>query len=189
MANSNVTHRQVSTLGSAPTKETDDHEPKSSSSKPIFNINISISFSSAFNIPSTLEAAAARILRNLGTFLPFYVIFIGVVLLITLIPQRKFSLFLLLVNTNFTVLYLLLLRAFPSSLLLHKWIDKRLIFAALAVATIVEMIVTDAGLHLFFTLVGTIPVILIHAVLQATEGYSVIEDQVTGANDYIAETV
>ncbi|KMT16856.1 hypothetical protein BVRB_2g043360 [Beta vulgaris subsp. vulgaris] len=187
MANSTITHRQVSTLDSPPIKE--DHEPNTPTSKPKFNININVSFSCPLNIPSSSEIAALRILRNLSTFLPLYVIFIWIILLIALIPCRKFSLFLLLINTNFAVIYSLALRAFPTSVLLHQWIDKRIVFALLVIASAVEMIITEAGLHLLFTLVGTVPVILIHAVLQATEGYSVIENQVMGANDSIADVV
>ncbi|KNA17550.1 hypothetical protein SOVF_079080 [Spinacia oleracea] len=184
MANSNVSQRQVSSLESTtPIKELADDEPKSPTSKQNL-VNINISLSVPINIPST-----QRILRNWSTFLPFYMTFIWIVLLITLIPRREHSLFLLLVNTNLVVMYLLALRAFPSSVLLHRWIDKRIIYVSFAVATMFEMILSDAGLHLFFTLVGTVPVILIHAVLQATQGYSVIQDQCTVANDRIADTV
>ncbi|KAF2300241.1 hypothetical protein GH714_010946 [Hevea brasiliensis] len=92
-----------------------------------------------------------------------------------LIPQRKVSLILLVIMTYVGSLYLLLLSAVPSSNIIHKILDKRLVLPVIVVATMVELVLTDAGLHLLLTLAGSLPVVLVHAVLWVIEDFSVEE--------------
>lgn len=129
-----------------------------------------------FNIPLTPEAAAVRIIRNLENFGLYYTIFVWGVLFITLVPQRKVSLVYLVATTYVTCVYLLLLRAQPNSMVLHRVIDKRLVLALLAVATAVELILTHAGIHLLATLAGGVPVVIAHAVLYVADDLFVGEE-------------
>lgn len=132
-------------------------------------IALSVALTWPFSIPSTAESAAARIVRNLARFKLLYALFIWGVLAIALIPARKVSLLLLSVTGNFTLLYALLLRAMPDSVVLHRLIDKRLVAALVVTGTAVEMILTRAGIHLVIVVVSCIPVILLHAALVAPE--------------------
>lgn len=91
-------------------------------------------------------------------------------------PQRKVSLVYLVATTYVTCIYLLLLRAQPNSVVLHRVIDKRLVLALLAVATAVELILTDAGIHLIGTLAGGVPVVIAHAVLCVADDLFVGEE-------------
>ncbi|CAK9149405.1 unnamed protein product [Ilex paraguariensis] len=97
------------------------HKPKTFKAKTQTNFNLIF----PFNIPLTPEAAAVRIIRNLGYFRLYYTMFIWVILFITLVPKRKLSLVLLVVMTVVASLYLQLLRALPDSIVLHRIIDKR----------------------------------------------------------------
>ncbi|KAF2300243.1 hypothetical protein GH714_010958 [Hevea brasiliensis] len=67
-------------------------------------------------------------------------------------PTAKGSLILLVIMTYVGSLYLLLLSAVPSSNIIHKILDKRLVLPVIVVATMVELVLTDAGLHLLLTL-------------------------------------
>ncbi|KAJ9189186.1 hypothetical protein P3X46_000512 [Hevea brasiliensis] len=129
-----------------------------------------------FKIPSSPEAAAQRIIRNLGHFALYYTHFVWIILFISLIPQRKVSLILLVIMTYVGSLYLLLLSAVPSSNIIHEILDKRLVLPVIVVATMVELVLTDAGLHLLLTLAGSLPVVLVHAVLWVIEDFSVEEE-------------
>ncbi|CAJ1825532.1 unnamed protein product [Sphenostylis stenocarpa] len=142
---------------------TDPHEPEPKGPQENFYRN----FRSycPINIPSTSEAAGVRIMRNIGSFGLYYTLFVWIILFITLIPMRKVSLILLVIMTYVTTIYCLILRAFPNSVVLHKIIDQRVVLALLAVATAVQLILTEAGIHLAVTLTCTVPVVLVHAVL------------------------
>ncbi|CAK9169530.1 unnamed protein product [Ilex paraguariensis] len=129
-----------------------------------------------FNIPLTPEAAAVRIIRNLGYFGLYYALFIWVILFITLVPKRKLSLILLVAMTIVACLYLLLLRALPDSVVLHRIIDKRFVLFLLVVITAVELILTRAAIHLFVTLAATIPIVLVHAIFRVREDLFVNEE-------------
>lgn len=59
-------------------------------------------------------------------------------------------------------LYVMLLRALPNSILLHKITDKRLVFFILIIITGVELVLTRAAIHLLATLLSTIPIIFAH---------------------------
>ncbi|KAL0464262.1 UNVERIFIED_CONTAM: hypothetical protein Slati_0313800 [Sesamum latifolium] len=98
------------------------------------------------------------------------------VLFIALIPQRKDSVVCLVITTEITFLYFLLLRSFPDSVLLHKIIDKRLVLFLLFVITAVLLILTRAAVHFFVVLAATLPVVLLHAVLSRTEDVVVHEE-------------
>lgn len=133
-----------------------------------------------FNIPSNPEAAAVRIIRNLEHFALYYAHFVWIILFISLIPARKVSLIYLVIMTYVASLYLLLLRALPNSCNIDKYVDRRLVLAVIAIATMVELIVTDAGLHLLITLSAAIPVVLLHAALWVRLDASV--DEKTGGD-------
>ncbi|CAI9765136.1 unnamed protein product [Fraxinus pennsylvanica] len=137
-----------------------------------------------FNIPSTPESAAVRIIKNLEKFSLYYSIFVWTVLFITLIPKRKVSLILLVAMTEVTFLYFLLLRALPNSVVLHKIIDKRVVLSLLFMITSVELIFTRAFVHLFVTLSATIPVVILHAVFSKRDDVYVIEEG-SGAGELV----
>ncbi|KAE8038554.1 hypothetical protein FH972_011053 [Carpinus fangiana] len=130
-----------------------------------------------FNVPISSEAAAVRIIRNLGYFGLYYTIFVWIILFISLVPKRKVSLIFLVAMTLVTCFYLVLLRALPNSVgLLDKVVDKWLVLVFLAAVTAVELILTRAGIHLCVTLACGIPIILVHAVLRVTDDLFVGEE-------------
>ncbi|KAK9273566.1 hypothetical protein L1049_018376 [Liquidambar formosana] len=161
-------HSTAST--STPMAQTDD--PKGSTRKRRKDVKLLC----PFNIPSSPEATAVRIIRNLSSFGPYYTFFVWVILFISLIPKRKVSLMYLILMTVVTRLYLLLLRVLPNSIVLRKIIDKRLVLAVLAIATAIELILTHAAIHLLVTLAVGIPIILVHAVLKARDDQFVKEE-------------
>ncbi|XP_057440381.1 uncharacterized protein LOC130732329 [Lotus japonicus] len=132
------------------------------------------------DIPSTSEATAVRILKNFTNLGLYYTLFVWIILFITLIPERKVSLILLVIMTYVTTVYCLILRSCPNSVLLHRIIDKRFVLCLLAIATSVQLVLTEAGIHLAVTLASSMPVVLLHAVLWA--GYDAYEiENVSGA--------
>lgn len=170
MANFGTTQRIPTS--STPLSTDEHYEPKTPHQKQYKEFK----FSCPFNIPLTPEASALRIIRNLANLGLYYTAFVWIILFITLIPKRKVSLILLVIMSYVTTLYLLLLRVYPSSNLLHRIIDKRFVLAVLAIATAVELIVTKAGIHLGVTLGCAMPVVLLHAVLWvSTQEVSEIE--------------
>ncbi|KAK4267938.1 hypothetical protein QN277_024656 [Acacia crassicarpa] len=156
------TVQRIPTSSSPPSSSADQpKEPKAPHEKQFKDFN----FYCPLNIPLTPEAAALRIIRNLGNLGLYYTLFVWIILFITLIPQRKVSLILLVIMSYVTTLYLLLLRAYPNSYVLHRVIDKRFVLALLAIATMVQLIITRAGIHLGVTLACAMPLVLLHAVL------------------------
>ncbi|KAI4356609.1 hypothetical protein L6164_000619 [Bauhinia variegata] len=166
MANFGTTQRIATS--STPSLSGDSlDEPKGHHQKPLNDIK----FYCPCNIPLTSEGAAIRIIRNLANFGLFYTLFVWIILFITLIPQRKVSLILLVIMSYVTTLYLLLLRACPNSFLLHKIMDKRFVLPLLAIATAAQLIATEAGIHLGVTLACSVPIVLVHAVLWISEDH------------------
>lgn len=170
MANYGTTQRIPTS--STPSSTDDTYEPKGPHEKFYTNIKLYC----PINIPSTSEAAGVRIIKNMGNFGLYYSLFVWIILFITLIPRRKVSLILLVIMTYVTTLYCLVLRAFPNSVLLHRIIDKRAVLALLAIATAVQLILTEAGIHLAVTLASSVPVVLVHAVLWASYDAFEVED-------------
>ncbi|XP_019158766.1 PREDICTED: uncharacterized protein LOC109155605 [Ipomoea nil] len=119
-----------------------------------------------FSIPSTPESAASRIITNLGKLSLYYFEFIWLVLFIALIPERKVSLIIMVATKEAAIIYTLLMRAVPASLVLvHRVLDRRLVLSLLGFGTVIALIATHSGLHLLITLAATIPIILAHAAL------------------------
>ncbi|XP_061359714.1 uncharacterized protein LOC133303759 [Gastrolobium bilobum] len=175
MANFGTTQRIPTS--STPSSTVDTHEPK----EPHEKMHSDFKISCPFNIPLTAEAASVRIIKNLVNLGLYYTLFVWIILFITLIPQRKVSLILLVIMTYVTTLYLLLLRAYPNSVVLHRIIDKRFVLTLLAVATAVQLILTEAVIHLAVTLACSIPLVLIHAVLWVGfEAFEIEDASVTG---------
>lgn len=133
------------------------------SSSSLFKILWPLSF------PSTEEAAVARISTNFKVFGLYYLFFIYIVLFIALIPKRKVSLILLVIMKEITFLYVLLLRALPNSVFLHKIIDKRFVFFLLSIITGVELVLTGSAIHLLVTLASASPIVLAHSLLWKVE--------------------
>ncbi|XP_020204323.2 uncharacterized protein LOC109789707 [Cajanus cajan] len=169
MANFGTTQRTPTTT---PSSTTDPYEPKGPHQKLYTDFKIYW----PFNMPLTSEAAAIRVIRNLENLGLYYTLFVWIILFIVLIPQRKVSLILLVIMTYVTALYCLLLRAYPNSMLLHRSIDKRFVLALLVIATIVQLILTEAGIHLAVTLACAVPLVLVHAVLWVSHHAFEIED-------------
>ncbi|KAL2330104.1 hypothetical protein Fmac_017685 [Flemingia macrophylla] len=168
MANFGTTQRTPTT----PSSTSDPCEPKGPHEKLYTDFKIYW----PFNMPLTSEAAAIRVVRNLENLGLYYTLFVWIILFIVLIPQRKVSLILLVIMTYVTALYCLLLRAYPNSMLLHRSIDKRFVLALLVLATIVQLILTEAGIHLAVTLACAVPLVLVHAVLWVSYHVFEIED-------------
>ncbi|KAL2330102.1 hypothetical protein Fmac_017683 [Flemingia macrophylla] len=176
MANYGTTQR----ITPPSTTDSDErYEPKGPQEKFYSNFR----FYCPISIPSTSEAAGIRIMKNMVNFGLYYTLFVWIILFITLIPMRKVSLILLVIMTYVTTLYILLLRAFPNSVVLHRVIDKRVVMALLAVATTVQLILTEAGIHLAVTLASSMPVVLVHAVLWASYDAFEIEDASSGRGE------
>lgn len=171
MANIGTTQRTPNTT-TTPSSTTDPYDPKGPSEKLYTDFKIYW----PFNIPLTSEAAAIRVIRNLENLGLYYTLFVWIILFIVLIPHRKLSLILFVIMTYATVLYCVVLRAYPNSMLLHRSIDKRFVLALLVFATIVQLILTEAGIHLAVTLACAVPIVLVHAVLWISHHVFEIED-------------
>lgn len=115
-----------------------------------------------FTIPSTPEAAGDRMIKNVTSLSLYYFQFMFIVLFVSLIPQRKVSLIILVAIKEIAFLYLLLLR---SAAIINKFIDRRVVFFLLGVITSVLLVVTGAGVHLLAVLGSVTPIILLHAAL------------------------
>jgi len=182
MANLGTTQR-IPTTSKPSSPTTDTHEPKSPHEK----LYTDFKFYCPINIPLTQEAAASRIIRNLGNLGLYYTLFIWIILFITLIPERKVSLILLVIMTYVTTIYCLLLRACPNSVVLHRIIDKRIVLSLLFIATAIQLILTKAGIHFAVTLTCSVPVVLIHAVLWAgSYEYDVYETEEGSGKEELA---
>lgn len=169
MANYGTTTQRPSTNPPSPPPSQNDDESKDSLPKKLYTIT----FSFPFDIPSTPESAAVRIVKNLERFSLYYATFIWTVLFITLVPARKVSVVFLVATTEVAFLYSLLLRALP---ILHRIIDKRIVYFLVFFAVAVEMILTEAALHLFIVLAATVPIVLLLAALSKT-GAAAVDDE------------
>ncbi|XP_052171645.1 uncharacterized protein LOC127787626 [Diospyros lotus] len=158
MANYGTTtvHRSTASPAAAAAASTPTDYAKHSTRRNLSNFKFTI----PFDIPSSPEAAAVRIIGNLTYFQSYYLIFVWSILVITLLPAREDSLKILMAITVVACLFFLLLRSHPLV------IEKLLVLALFAVVTVVAMILTDATIHFFATLAGSMPVILVHAVLR-----------------------
>lgn len=173
MASYGTMHRPTASSSTSPSKGDQPDDSKDSTRKKRNDFKLLC----PFNVPVSPEAAAVRIIRNLGYFGLYYTIFVWIILFISLVPKRKVSLIFLVAMTLVTCFYLILLRALPNSVgLLDKVIDKRLVLAFLAAVTAAELILTRAGIHLCVTLACGIPIILVHAVLRVTDDLFVGEE-------------
>ncbi|KAK7340443.1 hypothetical protein VNO77_21145 [Canavalia gladiata] len=164
MANLGTTRRIATSSTPSSAADRNTTEPKGPHEKFYTNFKIYC----PINIPLTGEDAGVRIIRNMENFGLYYTLFVWIILFITLIPQRKVSLILLVIMTYVTTLYCLLLRACPNSVVLHRIIDKRFVLALLAIATALQLIFTEAGIHLAVTLACSVPIVLVHAILWAS---------------------
>ncbi|KAK7295261.1 hypothetical protein RJT34_18167 [Clitoria ternatea] len=182
MANFGTTQRTTTTSTTTPSSTSNTHEPKGPHEKLYTDLKIYW----PFNIPLTSEAAAIRVIRNLENLGLYYILFVWIILFIVLIPHRKLSLILLVIMTYVTVLYCLLLRAYPNSIVLHRSIDKKFVFALLVFATVVQLILTEAGIHLAVTLACTVPLVLVHAVLWVNCHVFKIENDASGTKELMA---
>lgn len=151
-------------------------QPKMSMSLDEGKIHREFAFLGLLAFPSSPEAAAARIIHNLGYFRLYYALFLWVIIFASLAPKRHISLILFFAVSAVTCFYLLVLRLIPTaSAVPYKTIDTRLVVALLQIVAAVALILTHAGIHLVVSLASGIPVVLLHAVLQVTDDYSVHE--------------
>ncbi|CAJ2651547.1 uncharacterized protein LOC123891199 [Trifolium pratense] len=171
MAKLGATHR-TQTISTTPSSISETYQPKNHHEKLYTDFQIYWPFS----IPLTSEAAAIRIIRNLENLALYYTLFMWIILFIILIPYHKTSLILLVIMTYVITIYHLLLKACPNNLLLHRRIDKRFVLGLLVFATIVQLILTDAGIRLAVTLACVVPLVLMHAVLWVNHYVFEVED-------------
>ncbi|KAF8028526.1 hypothetical protein BT93_E1218 [Corymbia citriodora subsp. variegata] len=160
MSNLGVTQRPSSTVSSS-TPQMETARELKAKAKFVFPLGF----------PATPEAAAARIIKNLSHLGLFYMLVLWVGLSISLVPERKFSLLLLMAMTIIANQYLIMVRLMPNSICGNKAVDKMLVLVPVAIVTIVGLILTRAAIHLFATLGIGIPVILVHAVLWRDSGF------------------
>lgn len=158
MASQGTIQRPSTTSSTSIPTDQQSYEPKSSALKRVNEFK----FIFPFNFPTTPESAAVRIVQNLGSYGDYYTLFIWISLFITLIPERKVSLIYLVATTVVACVYLVLHR---DCVVLQRIVDKRLVLALLVVVAMVELILTEAALHLFVTLGCGVPLVLVHAVL------------------------
>ncbi|XP_050386904.1 PRA1 family protein F2-like [Argentina anserina] len=180
MANHGPVQRPSTTISTSPPLPTaHPHELKDST--PRMKIEFTLLF--PFNIP---KSPASRIFRNLSYYRLYYILFIWIILFITLVPQRKLSLIFLIAMTALTCSLLAVMRLVPadSVVLQYKIIDRRLILVLLVIATMVELIVTEAAKHLFLTLACVTPVILVHAGFRVRDDVCV-EEEASAAGELV----
>ncbi|KEH23434.1 putative prenylated rab acceptor PRA1 [Medicago truncatula] len=171
MANHATKHR-TQTKPTTPSSISETYQPKNPHEKLYTDFKIYFPFS----IPLTSEAAAIRVIRNIENLGLYYTLFVWIILFIILIPHHKTSLILLVIMTYVITIYHLLLRACPNNVVLHRRVDKRFVLCVLVFATIVQLILTDAGIRLAVTLACAVPLVLVHAVLWVSHYVFEVED-------------
>ncbi|PKI60777.1 hypothetical protein CRG98_018824 [Punica granatum] len=129
-----------------------------------------------FSVPPGPEVAAVRIVKNVAYFWLFYTLFLWTGLSISLIPKRQLSLLLLIATSAVACSYLLLLRLLPSTAVLHRLIDRRLVLTLLAILIAVELVLTKAGIHLMVTLAIGTPIIIVHAFFRGRDDLCLNEE-------------
>ncbi|KAK9120995.1 hypothetical protein Syun_018612 [Stephania yunnanensis] len=133
------------------------------------------------SVPSSVEATAMRIIGNFRSYIMYYTLVVWVILFISLVPRRRIALLFLVLVSLVTSNYLLLLRALPNSVVLHRHIDKRLVLFMLLIVTVVGIIVTRGGIHLLASIGIGLPLILLHAILTVPNDLPTSEDAAAAA--------
>ncbi|KMZ67787.1 hypothetical protein ZOSMA_259G00080 [Zostera marina] len=123
----------------------------------------------SFSPPPDSEAAAVRAVRNISYFRTHYAVVLWIVLLFTLAPHRRATLFFLMAMSKIGAFYVILLRTFPNSWILHKLLNQRLVLATVAMVVLVEMVISDSVGHLMFALGIGLPIVIVHAVFRTRD--------------------
>ncbi|KAI4339606.1 hypothetical protein MLD38_024526 [Melastoma candidum] len=116
-----------------------------------------------FDMPSSPEALAVRIIKNLSHFCLFYSLLLWAGLTISLVPIRRTSLHILLSMTVVTNSFLILLKLMPQPMFLHRAMDKAAVLLTLGIVTVVALILTGAAMHMFLTCAIGASVVSVHA--------------------------
>ncbi|KAJ8465360.1 hypothetical protein OPV22_027912 [Ensete ventricosum] len=123
----------------------------------------------SFAAPPDAEAAAVRAVRNLASFRLYYALLLWVLLLASLFPRRRATMLFLMAASKVALFYGALLKAFPTSALLLRIIDRRLVVALALAVILIELALTRALPQLLLAVGIGLPIILLHAVFRVRD--------------------
>ena len=118
----------------------------------------------AFAAPPDAEAAAVLAVRNLRSFRLHYAL-----LLASLFPCRHATMLFLMAASKLALFYGALLKAFPTSALLRRVIDRRLVVALALAVILIELALTRSLPQLLLAVGIGLPIILLHAVFRVRD--------------------
>ncbi|KAH7687524.1 Prenylated rab acceptor PRA1 protein [Dioscorea alata] len=122
----------------------------------------------SFSVPSDADAGAIRTVRNLIHFRHYYIVFLYIILLSSLIPRRHAAMLCLMATSKVAASYVALLKAFPNSAVL-RFLDQRIVMVLFLMVIVVQMVITRAAKHLMISMAVGIPIVLAHAVFRARD--------------------
>ncbi|PKA58895.1 hypothetical protein AXF42_Ash000988 [Apostasia shenzhenica] len=122
-----------------------------------------------FSIPVSRSAATARVGRNLAGFRLHYAVLLWISLLASLFPSHRAAMLFLMAASKVALSYAVLLRVFPNSSLLRRFLDRRLVAGLFLAVVLVQVALAGAIGNLFLALAVAFPLVLAHAVFRISD--------------------
>ncbi|KAJ3689924.1 hypothetical protein LUZ61_019088 [Rhynchospora tenuis] len=143
----------------------------------------------AFGFPSDAESGAVRVVRNIRTFKVHYAAILWMFLLASLFPHHRPSMLLLMASSKAILCYAVLLKAFPSSTILRRVLDRRLVAVVFIVVVVGELVATRAVESLKMAACVGFPVVGLHALLRIRDDLLIAEEADANGDEVAASAV
>ena len=143
----------------------------------------------AFGFPLDAESGAVRIVRNIRTFKIHYAAILWTFLLASLFPHHRSSMFLLMASAKAILCYAVLLKAFPSSTILRRVLDRRLVAVVFLIVVVGELVATRAVESLQMTAVVGLPMVFLHALFRIRDDLLIAEEATANGDEVAASAV
>lgn len=143
----------------------------------------------AFGFPPDAESGAVRIVRNIRTFKIHYAAILWMFLLASLFPHHRASMFLLMASSKAILCYAVLLKAFPSSTILRRILDRRLVALVFIVVVVGELVATRAVESLKIAAAVGLPMVFLHALLRIRDDLLIAEEAAVNGDEVAASAV
>ncbi|KAG0454108.1 hypothetical protein HPP92_025412 [Vanilla planifolia] len=145
---------------------------------------------SSFSLPAGCSSATNRIRRNFTVFRVHYAILLWFILLSTLFRSHRASMLFLMAASKIALSYAVLLRIFPNSSLLRRFLDRHLVAVIFLTIVVVDLSLDSAIRNLFLSLIVATPFVLAHAVFRIPEAPPADEDgKIAGDRTPISDKV
>ncbi|KAJ4784549.1 PRA1 family protein [Rhynchospora pubera] len=143
----------------------------------------------AFGFPPDAESGAVRIVRNIRTFKIHYAAILWMFLLASLFPHHRPSMLLLMASSKAILCYAVLLKAFPSSTILRRVLDRRLVAVVFIIVVVGELVATRAVESLKMAAYVGLPVVVLHALLRIRDDLLIAEEADANGDEVAASAV